>query len=135
MGTCAVAVCPPGLMDKVTTCTVGTTPPCAEGCGPDLPSGSGQPTLGTKTCTCTAGVYDCMACAYESPLPGCYQPSAVPPVCGSGVADKASCTTPCTGNGTGNDVCTFATSTGKSDGCVCIQDSTGPVWTCQTQWW
>jgi hypothetical protein len=24
---------------------------------------------------------------------------------------------------------------GKLEGCVCIQESTGPTWTCATQWW
>jgi hypothetical protein len=119
----------------MTTCTVGIDPSCGKGCGPDLPTGSSQSNLGTKTCTCMTGVYQCSGCVYESPLPGCYVESATPAACDSTVVDKGACTTPCTGNGTGNDVCTMMTDAGKSVGCVCIQGSMGPVWTCATLPW
>jgi hypothetical protein len=116
---------------------MGVDQPCSKGCGPDLPTGSPPPgNLGTKTCSCgSAGVYTCASCVYQSPLPGCYQPSATPPACAAGAADKTACMTPCSGNGTGNDVCTLTTDAGKVDGCVCVQSKTGPLWTCQTQWW
>jgi hypothetical protein len=126
--------CVSGLEDKVTTCTATSLQQCTKGCGPDLPAGSSQTTLGTKTCTCTAGVYDCGACAYESPLPLCYQASATASMCAGGVADKLPCTTPCT-TGTGNDVCTTISDAGKAEDCVCIMASTGNVWTCATSPW
>jgi hypothetical protein len=128
-------VCPSTLKDKVTTCTVGVDPSCTKGCGPDLPAGSSQSNLGNKTCTCMTGVYQCGSCVYESPLPGCYVESATPPACDATVVDKGTCTTPCSGAGTGNDVCAMITDAGKSAGCVCIQGSTGPVWTCATLPW
>jgi hypothetical protein len=131
----ALGVCPSGLTDKVTTCTPGSSPSCAKGCGPELPVGSTQTNLGNKECDCsTSGVYLCQACIYESPLPGCYQPAASPPSCAAGVVDTVQCTTPCSGTGTGNDVCTLMTDAGKLDGCVCIQGPTAPIWTCQTSW-
>jgi hypothetical protein len=118
----------------MTTCTVGVDPSCSKGCGPDLANGSSQPNLGNKTCTCTAGVYVCSDCVYESPLPTCYTEGASPPACDGTVADKAPCTTPCT-TGTGNDVCTMTTDAGKAAGCVCITGATGDVWTCATLPW
>jgi hypothetical protein len=128
------ATCPSTLKDKVTTCTVGTDPDCLKGCGPDLPAGSSQTNLGTKTCTCMTGVYQCGACDYEAPLPLCYQESATPAACDVSVADKLPCTTPCT-TGTGNDVCTATSDAGKAEGCVCITGSKGNVWTCATTPW
>jgi hypothetical protein len=122
------------VTDKVTTCTTGTSPDCTKGCGPDLPAGGSQTNLGTKTCTCTAGTYNCATCVYQSPLPACYQPGATPAMCAAGTANKGACTTPCTGTGTGG-VCTIVTDAAKTDGCVCIAGSSGNVWTCATQWW
>jgi hypothetical protein len=128
-------ICPSTLQDKITTCTPGVDPTCIKGCGPDLPTGSPPPAnLGTKQCLCQTGVYQCQACVYESPLPTCYQPSATPPACAAGTVNKGTCTTPCT-TGTGNDVCTMTSDAGKAQGCVCVQASAGPVWTCATQWW
>jgi hypothetical protein len=127
-------VCPSTLKDKMTTCTVGTDPACTKGCGPDLPSGSSQSNLGNKTCTCTAGVYVCSDCVYESPPPVCFTEGASPPACDPTVADKGACTTPCT-TGTGNDVCTMTTDAGKAAGCVCITGATSNVWTCATLPW
>ena len=132
----AIPACDPNLKDKMTTCMPGVDPPtCNKGCGPELPGGTTY--IGNKPCTCgTSGVWTCGSCAYESPLPGCYQPAASPMACDSTVADKNPCTTPCSGNGTGNDVCTLTTDAGKSDGCVCIVGNMStPVWTCQTRWW
>lgn len=130
------SLCASSLKDKITTCTTGVDPSCLKGCGPDLAAGSPPPgNLGTKDCLCQTGVYQCQACIYQMPLPGCYQPSATPPACDPTTADKGTCTTPCSGNGTGNDVCTIMSDAGKLEGCVCIQESTGPTWTCATQWW
>lgn len=127
--------CASGLQDKITTCTATDVQQCVKGCGPDLPAGSTQgSTLGTKTCTCMTGVYQCANCNYLPTLPLCYMESATPSVCEAGTADKLACTTPCT-TGTGNDVCTLTTDAGKSDGCVCIVGSTGNVWTCATLPW
>ncbi len=114
--------------------------PCEKGCGPDLPAGALQKNLGNKLCSCNGvagqtGVYTCGTCVYESPLPGCYVISATASACAAGVADKLPCTTPCAGDGTGNDVCTLVTDAGKQDGCVCITGSSGPVWTCATLPW
>jgi hypothetical protein len=130
------AACPADLKDKMTTCTSGTTPSCVKGCGPNLPAGATQPNLGTKTCSCaTSDVYECADCVYESPLPACFTPSATPPACAAGVANEGACATPCSGSGTGNDVCTLLVDGGKTDGCVCVQGATSPAWTCATQWW
>ena len=124
-----------GVDDKITTCTTGTSPACAKGCGPDLPAGSSQENLGNKTCTCNAGVYTCADCVYESPLPSCYMPaSATPPACPAGAANKASCTAPCSGSGT-DGVCAMVSDAGKAQGCVCVAGSSANVWTCATQWW
>jgi hypothetical protein len=116
----------------MTACTA-TTPTCAKGCGPDL---SGGGTLGTKSCSCNQGtmVYNCLDCAYETPLPACYAPPATAvPACAAGTADKASCTTICAGTASG--ICTITTDAGKTDGCVCVMGASAPQWTCQTQWW
>jgi len=130
-----LAACDANLKDKVTTCTVGTSPSCAKSCGPDLADGSSQSKLGNKECDCNAsGVYICQSCVYETPIPGCYVPSATPTNCPA-VVDGTPCTTVCTGNGTGNDVCTRTTSAGKTEGCVCVQGKDGPTWTCATSWW
>lgn len=129
-------LCPSTLKDKMTTCMTGVDPTCFKGCGPDLPAGSAPPgNLGTKPCICQTGVYQCQTCNYETPTPGCYVPSATPATCPSTTVDKGACTTPCSGNGTGNDVCTITTDANKLEGCVCIMGSTGPIWTCATQWW
>ena len=132
----AVPACDPNLKDKTTTCMPGIDPPtCNKGCGPELPGGTTY--IGNKACNCgSSGVWTCGSCSYVTPLPACYQPSASPSACAATVADKNPCTTPCSGNGTGNDVCTLTTDAGKSDGCVCIVGNMGtPVWTCQTRWW
>jgi hypothetical protein len=127
--------CVSGLQDKITTCMPTDVQGCQKGCGPDLPAGSAQgTTLGQKTCTCTAGVYQCGNCAYISPLPACYVESATPSACEAGVADKGACTTVCPPS-TGNDVCTMTTDAGKNDGCVCIAGAAGNVWTCATLPW
>lgn len=132
----AVAACPSGLQDKITTCTATDLQVCVKGCGPDLPMGSAQPNLGTKTCTCTTGVYQCANCAYISPLPGCYVEATPAPTCEAGVADKLPCGTACTGMGTGNDVCSIVSDAGKTEGCVCITGGAGTnVWTCATTPW
>lgn len=132
----AIAACPSGLEDKVTTCTATDLQQCVKGCGPDLPPDSGQSDLGTKVCTCTAGTYVCADCSYIDPLPACYVESATPLPCEAGVADKLACSTPCTtGTSTGNDVCTTVSDAGKSEGCVCITGSAGDVWTCATLPW
>jgi hypothetical protein len=128
-------LCPSTLKDLITTCVVGVDPSCLKGCGPELPTGSPAPgNLGTKSCVCQVGVYQCQACVYESPLPTCYQPSAAPPTCGQTTVDQGPCTTPCT-TGTGDDVCTLMSDAGKLEGCVCIMGAAGPVWTCATLWW
>ena len=127
--------CSATLQDKVTSCTA-SDPTCLKGCGPDLPAGSSQKQLGAKTCSCTtANVYQCSKCAYENPMPGCYRPSASPPACPGSTIPKGPCTTPCSGDGTGNDVCTLAVDGGKLDGCVCVTGASGPVWACVTTWW
>jgi hypothetical protein len=136
----AAVACPSGLQDKVTTCTSGTTPACAKACGPNLPAGSAQPNLGTKTCTCsTAGVYECADCAYETTIPACYVPAATPPACATGVANEVACTAACSASTTTPPgPCTITTDAGKLDGCVCVMESTtaaGPVWSCATEWW
>src|SRR5579872_840960 len=125
-----------GVTDKVTTCTTGTSPSCSKGCGPNLPSGSAQTNLGVKTCTCTAGTYNCGTCVYESPLPGCYQAAASPaPVaCAAGTVNKGSCTSPCSDAGT-SGVCNIVGDAGKTQGRVCVPGGAGDVWTCATQWW
>lgn len=129
-----VPTCPSGLQDKITPCTASDLQQCTKGCGPDLPAGSAESNLGTKTCTCTTGVYQCADCSYISPLPLCYQQSATAPACEAGVADKLPCGTPCT-TGTGNDVCLTTSDAGKSEGCVCITGGAGNVWTCATVPW
>jgi hypothetical protein len=125
--------CPPGLEDKSTLCEAGA-PTCVEGCGPDLPAGSTQTNLGSKSCACSVGVYECAVCVYETPLAACYQPAATPPACAMDVGDKLACGTVCTGSG-GPGPCTIITDTGRQDGCVCIMGSTAQVWTCATEWW
>jgi hypothetical protein len=136
----AGAACPSGLQDKITTCTAGMTPACVEGCGPDLPAGSSQPNLGTKTCTCnTAGVYTCADCTYEATIAACYVPATTPPACPAGVANEVACTAACSpSTASPPGPCTFTTDAGKLDGCVCVMESTtaaGPVWSCATEWW
>jgi hypothetical protein len=131
-GAVDAGLCLTGLQDKVTTCTAAD-PTCSKGCGPSLPMGN----LGTKACSCnpTTLVYNCLSCVYAQPLPACYQPALdaglpSPPACAPGVADRVTCATPC------NGVCTIQTDAAKTDGCVCVQLSTGITqWTCQTRWW
>jgi hypothetical protein len=118
--------CPAGLLDKVTTCNA-SSPRCVKGCGPDTATGN----LGSKACSCNTStlVYNCQTCSYPNPLPSCYQPGASPQTCASGVVNGAACATAC------GTVCTQVTDAGKTDGCVCIQLSSGTQWTCATRWW
>ena len=139
-GDSGLAVCPDGLKDKTTTCTAGTTPSCADPCGPDLPAGSAQKSLGNKTCSCPSGVYTCLDCVYESPPPACYVPASDggAPACTGTVGNGLPCTTQCVDGTPGP--CTTMVDAGagvaaKTDGCVCIMSSSSLTWACATQWW
>jgi hypothetical protein len=138
IGDSGLAVCPDGLKDKTTTCTAGTTPSCSDPCGPDLPAGSAQKSLGTKTCSCPSGVYTCLDCVYETPPPACYTVTGTPPACTGTVGNGLACTTQCVDGTPGP--CTISVDAGtgvaaKSDGCVCIMSSSGLTWACATEWW
>jgi hypothetical protein len=133
-----MAVCPDGLKDKTTTCTAGTTPSCSDPCGPDLPAGSAQKSLGTKTCSCPSGVYTCQDCVYETPPPACYTVTGTPPACTGTVGNGLACTTQCVDGTPGP--CTISVDAGtgvaaKTDGCVCVMSSSGLTWACATEWW
>jgi len=139
-GDSGLAVCPDGLKDKTTTCTAGTTPSCLDPCGPDLPAGSAQKSLGNKTCSCPSGVYTCLDCVYESPPPACYVPASDggAPACTGTVGNGLACTTQCVDGTPGP--CTTMVDAGagvaaKTDGCVCIMSSSSLTWACATQWW
>jgi hypothetical protein len=87
-------------------------------------------------------VYDCLDCAYETPLPVCYSaPSSDAGACAAGAANGAACTTPCNESGTASGVCITTVDAGagvvgKTDGCVCVVNAAAAmVWACATQWW
>jgi hypothetical protein len=103
-------------------------------CGPIV---SGGNYLGEKTCSCNQGegVYNCAACAYESPLPACESAPPAMAMCLTGTENGNECTTPCEG-GSVSGVCTIVTDGGKMDGCVCIERAADQiVWSCAAQWW
>jgi hypothetical protein len=137
-GDSGLVACPAGLEDKITTCTTGTTPACSKACGPNLPAGSSQPELGTKSCTCPSGVYTCADCVYEAPPPACYTVTGTAPVCPAGAGNGLPCTDQCVDGTPGP--CTISVDAGagvmaKTDGCVCIMGTTSLTWACATEWW
>jgi hypothetical protein len=127
--------CPPGLVDKVTTCMAPTLE-CLKGCGPDLTTGG---SLGSERCACDKStlVYDCVGCSYPAKLPPCYSLPSSPVACPAGAASGAPCTTACDPVDPGpTPVCVLAAKMGPNDACQCILKSgaPSPVWTCATQW-
>jgi hypothetical protein len=132
----SVGPCPPGLLDKMTTCAP-SSPTCLKGCGPAL---NASTSLGAKPCSCdlSMGVYSCASCTYPMPLPPCYAMPASPVMCPPHATNGMPCPVACDPtNPSATPVCMLpGNAPGKASACQCIVPTanSGPVWTCATLW-
>jgi len=105
--------CPTSITDKSTTCTTE---------GLACPKTCGVESKGSKTCTCTAGVFVCESVAPTCHYPAgadltCYHLPSPVPACPTGTVSNGACTDaacmPCSGY---ND----SSGSAKTGYCVCV---------------